>query len=112
VNPDNTKIIVENSYTDAKTGKFVPGNPGGGRPPGTYSLKSKIIKLLKENPEIEEKLIADLLVKEQGLLIQMIDGRPKQDLDVLQREAPQPIISLGNVSESASLPSKDVPLLE
>lgn len=63
------------------TGKgFMPGQSGNpnGRPPGTYSLKVKIEKALRENPELEAKLVADLLEKEQGLVYQMIDGRPKQ----------------------------------
>lgn len=53
-----------------------------GRPKGTYSLKTKIINFLKENPEAEEKLMAELLAKEQGLLLQMIDGRPHQATDL------------------------------
>lgn len=56
-------------------------NPNG-RPVGTYSLKTKIINFLKENPEAEKKLMAELLAKEQGLLLQMIDGRPHQATDV------------------------------
>lgn len=73
---------VENSYTDPVTGKFTPGNPGGGRPKGTYSLKTLIEKKLKENPELEAKLIADILEKEQALVYQMIDGRPKQSTEL------------------------------
>lgn len=79
---EETNTIVEKSYTDPVTGKFIPGNPGGGRPKGTYSLKTKIINFLKENPEAEKKLMAELLAKEQGLLLQMIDGRPHQATDV------------------------------
>jgi hypothetical protein len=74
-------------------------NPSG-RPAGSYSLKTKIIQLLKDKPEVEKQLIADLLEKEQGLLIQMIDGRPKQDVEVAHKEAPQPIINLGNLTKT------------
>lgn len=79
---EEPKINGENTGKDPVTGKFLPGNPGGGRPKGTYSLKTKIIKLLEEKPELEAKLIADLMEKEQGLLLQMVDGRPKQTTEL------------------------------
>lgn len=75
---EEPKINGENSGRDPETGKFLPGNPGGGRPKGTYSLKTLIEKKLRENPEIEAQLISDILEKEQALVYQMIDGRPKQ----------------------------------
>lgn len=79
---EEPKINGENTGKDPVTGKFLPGNPGGGRPKGTYSLKTKIIKLLEEKPELEAKLIADLMEKEQGLLLQMVDGKPKQTTEL------------------------------
>lgn len=68
-------------------------NPDG-RPKGSYSLKRKIIELLKERPDLEERLIEDLLSREQGLIIQMIDGRPKQDTEITLSEPPKPILQL------------------
>jgi len=53
-----------------------------GRPKGTFSLKTLIIKRLEENPDQREKIIDDLIEKEQGLLLQMIDGKPKQSVDM------------------------------
>ena len=67
------------------TGKgFMPGQSGNpnGRPKGTFSLKNLIIKRLEENPDQREKIINDLIEKEQGLLLQMIDGKPKQSVDM------------------------------
>lgn len=100
-------------------GRLLPGQPPmnpDGRPKGTFSLKTLIINKLKEQPELREKLIADLLEKEQGLLIQMIDGRPKQDVEVAHKEAPTPIINLGNLTKDANgvviSDASAVPLLE
>lgn len=61
-----TKNIVEKSYTDPVTGKFVKGNPGGGRPSGSANFKTKweifIDKVAKTNnlspQEIDEQLFA------------------------------------------------------
>jgi hypothetical protein len=53
-----------------------------GRPKGSYSLKVLIERKLRENPEIEAKLIADLLEKDQALIYQMIDGKPKQAMEM------------------------------
>jgi hypothetical protein len=36
---EETEQNVTNSYTDPVTGRFVPGNPGGGRPKDTPELK-------------------------------------------------------------------------
>ena len=68
-----------------KGGKgFMPGISGNpkGRPVGTFSLKSLIIKRLQENPDQKERIIDELLLNDQGLVLQMIDGRPKQSMDL------------------------------
>ena len=107
--PEKTgKKVVDTWF---KSGEEWNGNASG-RPLGSYSLKTKIINLLKEKPEIEKQLIADLLEKEQGLLMQMIDGRPKQDVSVEQKEAPRPILDLGNLTQDALNGTKEVPRLE
>lgn len=62
---ENDKI-VEKTYTDPVTGKFVKGNPGGGRPSGSLDFKTKfeafITKLAESNKlkpeEIDEQLFA------------------------------------------------------
>ena len=38
---NTTNKNVEKTYTDEKTGKFVKGNPGGGRPVGMDVLQRK-----------------------------------------------------------------------
>lgn len=58
--------IVKQTYTDPVTGKFVKGNPGGGRPNGSLDFKTKfelfLDKLAKQNDmtpqEIDEQLFA------------------------------------------------------
>lgn len=58
--------IVNQSYTDPITGKFVKGNPGGGRPSGSLDFKTKwrifVDKVAKQNNmtpnEIDEQLLA------------------------------------------------------
>lgn len=102
--PANSSEILEKKPLRDERGRLLPNqvslNPNG-KPKGTYSLKSKIIQLLKDNPDIEKKLVNDLLKKEQGLIYQMIDGRPKQDVSVEQKEPPTPILSLGNLTEAS-----------
>lgn len=103
--------MEENTETTAKIVRGVPFQKGDdprrntdGRPKGTYSLKTKIINLLKENPELEDKLIADLLAKDQALLIQLIDGRPHQSVDAtsngetLQVIVPQAVADTFNIN--------------
>jgi hypothetical protein len=79
---DITEITGEKLHTGQfKSGDEWTGNANG-RPKGTFSLKTLIIKRLQENPEQTEKIINDLLLKDQGLVLQMIDGRPNQATDI------------------------------
>ena len=43
-----TNDNVEKSYTDPVTGKFVKGNPGGGRPPGTRNFATDFDEVVEE----------------------------------------------------------------
>jgi hypothetical protein len=62
---ENDKIVKQ-SYTDPVTGKFVKGNPGGGRPQGSLDFKTKWFKFIEKvatqndmtPEEIEQQLIA------------------------------------------------------
>lgn len=67
---------------------FRKGDPNinrNGRPTGSYSLKSKIIKYLEEHPEKEKELLDYYMNskdnKIRDLLWRMIDGSPSQSLD-------------------------------
>ena len=65
--------------TQFKSGQS--GNPAG-KPPGTISIKEEIRKHLLKNPEIIEQLVAYFLVKSPDLMWQMLEGRPKQNVDL------------------------------
>jgi len=94
--PENTKKNVEKPYTDPKTGKFIEGNPGGGRPKGSgISITTEIKKKLEEYPEGQKSTYLQLLINrilkqaiqdgDQQMIKQMwnyIDGMPKQSTDL------------------------------
>ena len=67
-----------------KATQFKPGQSGNpkGRPPGSISIKDEIRKHLQKNPEIIEQLIAYFIAKNPDLMWQMLEGRPKQNVDV------------------------------
>jgi hypothetical protein len=79
---------VDKTYTDPVTGKFIKGNPGGGRPEGSISiltdLKIRLRKIKETNPEEYEKLIDDYWRdrSKRELLIKMVDGMPRQQTDL------------------------------
>ncbi len=73
---------VKKTYTDATTGKFVMGNPGGGRPKGSFSLKQEIKQYLLDHPEERERIRDYFLQKNPELMWQMIEGRPSQQVDL------------------------------
>ena len=93
--------IVKNRYTDPVTGKFVKGNPGGGRPAGTLSvvqaIKKKLAQYIEEDAKNrnltaeQKRTYLDLLVNKimiKGIkegdvsmirdIINRVDGMPKQ----------------------------------
>jgi hypothetical protein len=74
-------------------GTFAPGNPGGGRPKGSVSLKRELLKQLSEAGEdgktiaerLVEKTIADALAgdsQSRKLAWEYIEGKPNQPTDV------------------------------
>lgn len=92
---NTTNIIVEKTYTDPKTGKFVKGNPGGGRPVGSVSIVEGIKKMLMEiEPKNQKTYYEMFLIKlfhkainegnEQLMkdMINRVDGMPKQTNDI------------------------------
>ena len=92
------ELTGENLDKDPKTGKFLLGHKGvGGRPKGSFSIKTKIIKKLEDNPEELEAVINYIIRNERALLFQMIDGRPAQDI-TSAGEAINPTPIYGNKS--------------
>lgn len=73
---------VEKSYTDPVTGKFVKGNPGGGRPPGSVSIITRLKQIFEEDPEEFEKFIKEYKSNplNQRHIVEMIDGKPRQSI--------------------------------
>jgi len=57
------------------------GNPSG-RPKGALNLKNKIRKYLEENPGEVDQLVQHFVKKDPGLMWQMLEGRPKQNVDM------------------------------
>ena len=79
-------------------GRWVEGNPPGpGRTPGSFSIKTKIIKRLEENPDELKAIIEYLMEHERALLFQMIDGRPPQKTDITSAGKQIPI--LGGITQ-------------
>lgn len=105
----STNKIVEKRYTDPKTGKFKKGNPGGGRPKGTFSITALVKEELQRCPDIKDKqTYADLIIKRimskaikdgDGRMIERIwaymDGLPKETRD-LNIKLPKPILDITN----------------
>ena len=93
---DNAKDItinnVEKPYTDPITGKFIKGNPGGGRPKGSgISIVTEIKRKLQECPEGSKATYLELLINrifKQAIqdgdasmikdMINRVDGMPVQ----------------------------------
>lgn len=80
-------------------GRFTQGNPGGGRPPGSFSITELVRKELEKVPEGQEKgkektyiqlFIHKLLLKAirdgdvatQKLIWNYMDGLPKESIDL------------------------------
>lgn len=92
------EAVLTGAKQDSKFKKGVSGNPNG-RPKGSFSIKSKIIKRLEANPKELKNVIDYLIDNEQALLFQMIDGRPQQDVVSDGKALPTPIL--------AALPADD-----
>lgn len=94
---DETSQNVENRYTDPVTGKFIEGNPGGGRPLGSKDdpikkATKEIIKEYKENlaaalPQIEPVIIKKAIGGDMTAVKEIHDrvmdkARQPTDLDI------------------------------
>ena len=92
---ENTKPIVKKTYTDPITGKFVKGNPGGGRPAGSVSITTEIKRKLQQAvikggktylelviDKILEKAIDDGDTVTLKAIWSYVDGMPQQSTDI------------------------------
>lgn len=84
----DTNTIVDKTYTDPETGKFRPGNPGGGRPKGSISIKDKVRQHLENHPEEVEAVVTHFVKNNRELMWQMLEGRPHED-KTLKHEFPE-----------------------
>ena len=78
---------IKNEEKRDNMGRFAEGNAGGpGRPKGSLSIMAKIKKYLEDNPNKLDELVQYYITneKERSLLLQMIDGKPPQDLNLGQ----------------------------
>ena len=109
---DNTKNIKPNEngekrLQDPKTGRFVEGNPGGGRPKGSVSVVEALKRKLEEVPEGQTKTYLELLVSRYMKnaiqdgdtqlirdLINRVDGMPtqRQELTGKDGERLEPVL--------------------
>ena len=109
---DNTKGIKPNEngekrLQDPKTGRFVEGNPGGGRPKGSVSVVEALKRKLEEVPEGQTKTYLELLVSRYMKnaiqdgdtqlirdLINRVDGMPtqRQELTGKDGEKLEPVL--------------------
>ena len=84
-------------YLDPDTKKFKDGNPGGGRPKGSISIKDKVRQYLEDHPEDVEQIVEHFVKTNRELMWQMLEGRPSQDVTSDGKPFPSPIY--GGISE-------------
>lgn len=70
---------MPSSDTQFKSGDEWNGNTNG-RPKGSYSITTKIVKLLKENPDKEKELLDWLFSNKKDLIWNKIDPNPSIDI--------------------------------
>lgn len=107
-------VIVEMDENTAKTeqkplkgpdGKFLPGNPGGGRPAGSFSIRRMIADKMRENPEEAREFIE--LIYERAktnndskefkyieMIVESIDGKLTQPIG---GDPNRPIVVVTNI---------------
>lgn len=85
--PDNTDITETIQKIDKR--KTMPhlfkkgqsGNPKG-KPKGSISIKARILQRLKKNPDELKEIVEYFIKHNRELMWQMLEGRPKQQVDL------------------------------
>lgn len=57
------KRVSWEEWTDQETGRFLPGNPGGGRPHGSISARKQLQRRMRANPAAIDEIIDGLVAK-------------------------------------------------
>jgi hypothetical protein len=96
---EGTTGIVKKTYTDPITGKFVKGNPGGTKAPGTKNFTTKVKEALLKIADgkdytyeeafikaIMKKAIVDKDVGMMRTVWEQLDGKPVQRIGNIQGE--------------------------
>lgn len=120
---NTTNSNVEKSYTDPKTGKFVKGNPGGGRPPGSVSIVEGIKQKLLEVEPANKKTYLELFLNKLFLkaikdgneqlmrdMINRVDGMPNQKIDANINQVNVTIKDVGDKPQHNSATEAEVDL--
>lgn len=74
----------KNRLQDPKTGKFIMGNPGGGRPEGSVSVVEAIKRKLQEVSKEKKKSYLEYLV-DQIIKKGIVDGDVSMIKDIIDR---------------------------
>ena len=77
-NEEKTRAEI---YLNPDTKKFKEGNPGGGRPKGSMSIKDAVRKHLEDNPNDFQEFVKHFIENNRELAWQMLEGKPHQSAD-------------------------------
>lgn len=81
---ENTeKTVEEQNDKPWQWKKGQSGNPNG-RPKGSISIKTKVKQYFEDNPDKFDEFIGALVSEHRGLVWQMLEGKPPQDLNLGQ----------------------------
>lgn len=107
---DKTLNNVPKTYTDPITGKFIPGNPGGGKPKGSKHFATIFNEILKEEIQLKDfngkpikmtlsKAMSTAMARKAirgdvsafNAVADRVDGKPSQDMALQISVPPTPI---------------------
>src|SRR3990167_7779793 len=80
-NTDKTEELQKKPRGKHLFKKGQSGNPKG-RPKGSISIKDKVRQYLENNPKDVEKIVKHFVKENRELMWQMLEGKPKQQMEV------------------------------